>query len=241
LKECLPVIQDPKIRLAIENAIGKFGNADSFELLKQILESKDASYHEQQASAIAIARTGKEQSLPILQKLVDTTTFRNIVAQGAIDGLKIVALDSKDNRIINNIEDLLINKTRYGNESRLRRAAASALGYLGKNRKGEIKNVECLKGLLNDESVHVRNTACAALGNALENTRDLSALAELKRLAEHDPDGQVRITAKEAIDIIEGNEKAKEDVPTKVGEADRIDSKYKSKKIELMEKRIPGK
>jgi hypothetical protein len=27
----------------------------------------------------------------------------------------------------------------------------------------------------------------------------------------------------------------------KMGEADRIDSKYKSKKIEIMEKRIPGK
>jgi HEAT repeat protein len=79
----------------------------------------------------------------------------------------------------------------------------------------------------------VRNSTCAALGNAFRNSQDPEVIAELEKVIENDSDGNVVRTAIESIKIIKEVEKKE------ISDKDRESQLYLvSKKIEAMENRI---
>jgi HEAT repeat protein len=172
--------------------------------------------------------------------LTDTTSYHNLEARGAIEGLKIIAINSEGKRIKEDIENFVIEKVKHSAESRLRRSVTSVLGYLGRFAENKTKIVEQLKELLYDESFYVRNTACVAIANALEGTDDPAAIEELRKIAKEDSNSIVRATAIACINIIK-REEAKEKEKGRFGileEQTKIDSKYKSEKFDLLERVI---
>jgi len=136
----------------------------------------------------------------------DATSYHNLAARGSIEGLKIIAINS-DEETKEDIENFMIEKIKRTEESRLRRSAVSSLGYVGRYKENKERIVQELKALLSDESFYVRNTACVALANILENTGDSDAIKELKHIAEQDQSSGVRATANVCIDIIKGESK----------------------------------
>ena len=61
-----------------------------------------------------------------------------------------MAIESRENQDIGDIESVIIEKSKIGNESRLRQTAASALGYVAKYHKERTNIIDHLKTLLND-------------------------------------------------------------------------------------------
>src|SRR5919107_2048148 len=237
LKKSLEEISDPRIRRVIIDSIGSLSKRDSFDLLKRIVENDNADPYERYYAAIAISNTGHVESLPLLKRLTDTTSYHNLEARGAIEGLKIIAINSEGKRIKEDIENFVIEKVKHSAESRLRRSVTSVLGYLGRFAENKTKIVEQLKELLYDESFYVRNTACVAIANALEGTDDPAAIEELRKIAKEDSNSIVRATAIACINIIK-REEAKEKEKGRFGileEQTKIDSKYKSEKFDLLE------
>ncbi|MPZ06064.1 MAG: hypothetical protein GEU26_06540 [Nitrososphaeraceae archaeon] len=235
LKQAIKETNDPEVRKEIIGSIGNFKKIDSFDLLKEIAENEKANPYERYSAAIAISNTGHEESIPLLKSLANTTSFHNLVARGAIDSLKIIAINSNE-VIRKDIEIFIIEKAKNTEESRLRRTATSALGYLGRYAENKTKIIEQLKSFLQDDSFYVRNTACVALANALEGTADSAALEELEKMAKEDPNSEVRSTAKVCIKIIKGE--SSDEVRGSFSELEKetkIDSKYKSEKFDLLE------
>jgi aminopeptidase N len=215
LKECLS-IRHPKARRAVVKAIGEFKREETLELLRPVLQ-KDESYFVESEAATAIGKTKVSQAIPILKKAAGTDTFQNVVAQGAIAGLKEFAGEKE-------IADFLVEKSRYGNHYRVREAATFALGKFADSHAV----VDHLKSLLTDKWFRVRINACRALADA-ELTK---AIPDLTRVAEHDLDHRVRRVAEECINIIKEATRKPKEVSQMREELDRI----KSKNLELLQK-----
>jgi aminopeptidase N len=215
LKKCLAV-KHPKARRAVVKAMGEFKKEETLELLRPVLQ-KDESYFVESEAATAIGKTKVRQAIPILKKATSTDSFQNIVAQGAITGLKEFAGEKE-------IADFLVEKSRYGNYHRIREAATFALGKFADSHAV----VDHLKSLLTDRWFRVRSSACRALADA-ELTK---AIPDLARVAEQDPDHRVRRVAEECINIIKEATRKPKEVAQMREELDRV----KSKNLELLQK-----
>jgi aminopeptidase N len=216
LKKCLKV-KHPKARRAIVRALGEFKKEESFELLKPLLNGDDSYFVESEA-ATAIGKTKSKQAIAILKKAAESTSFQNIVAQGAINGLKEFGPDKE-------IASFLIEKSRYGNYHRVREAATFALGkFIDTNPPVS----DHLKSLLADKWFRVRISACRAFADA----EAAKAIPDLTWVSENDIDHRVRRVAEECINLIRDAARKPKEVAQIREELDRV----KSKNLELFQK-----
>ena len=194
LKKCLKVAH-PKARRAVVRAIGEFRREETVKLLRPHLHEE--SYFVESEVATAMGKTKSAEAMPLLKKALETQSFQNVVAQGAIAGLKEFA-DEKE------IASLLVEKSKYGNHHRIRETATFALGRFV---DGNITVVDHLKMLLTDKWFRVRINACRAFAEA----GYAKAVPDLTRVAETDLDHRVRRIAEECINLIkEATRKPKE-------------------------------
>jgi aminopeptidase N len=214
LKKCVKV-RHPKARRAVVKALGGFRREETIELLAPY--SRDESYFVESEVMTAIGRTRSKNAVPVLKKGVQTTSFQNIVAQGAIAGLKEFP-DDKD------IASLLVEKTKHGNHHRVREAATFALGKFTDSHAA----VQQLRELLSDSWFRVRINACKAFADA----EYVKAIPDLARVAEHDLDHRVRRVAEECINMIKDAAKKPREIAQMREEMDRI----KAKSLEMMQK-----
>ena len=87
--------------------------------------------------------------------------------------------------------------------------------------------------------MHIRNVACAALGNAFQNTQDTNVINALNLVVENDSEGSVVRTALESIAIIKEIEE-KEVITEELMEMKKEKKMLvvRPKRIEMMENRI---
>lgn len=215
LKKCVKV-EHPKARRAVIKAIGNFKRQETINLVRPYLH--DESYFVESEAMTSIGRTRSREAIPILRKGVETSSFQNIVAQGAIAGLKEFD-DDKD------IATLLVEKSMYGNHHRVREAATFALG---KFVHGNSAIVEQLRSLLTDKWFRVRINACRALADA----EYIKALPDLAQVAEQDIDHRVRRVAEECVNLIKESARKPKEVAHMRDELDRI----KAKNLEMMQR-----
>ncbi|HZT35717.1 MAG TPA: M1 family aminopeptidase, partial [Nitrososphaera sp.] len=187
LKACIRV-KNPKVRRAVIKALGEFRRPEIIDSLRATLEGGDESYFVESEAATAIGKTRDSRAIAILEKALESRTFQNIVAQGAINGLKEFP-DEKE------IGRLLAEKSRYGNHHRIREAATFALG---KFLDTDATIIDHLTDLLRDKWFRVRINACRALADA----ECFKAIPDLQTVADNDLDHRVRRVAEECIAII---------------------------------------
>ena len=214
LKKCLQV-KYPKARRAVVRALGEFKREESLAVLKPRLQ--DESYFVESEAATAIGKTKSSQAPAILKKAANTTSFQNVVAQGAIAGLKEFPGDKE-------IAAFLVEKSRYGNHHRVREAATFALGKFTDSHAV----FDQLKSLLTDKWFRVRINACRAFADA----ESVKAIPDLTWVSENDLDHRVRRVAEECINMIKDAAKKPKEVAQMREELDKV----KSKNLELMQK-----
>ena len=235
----------PQTKKAIIQNLGKFEREDTLDLKNKnsipllILLLNDKSYFVQNAAATAIGKCIKnmpdgikikKEMLKILIDKVESITFQDQLAQGAINGLSELAND-ENIELVENIVDLLINKSSKKDENTnimnryfVRATSTLALGkfLITKNqkilndknlkRRAELLNQRVLNHLirlLKDESRRIKRNACTALADPESriiepNQRILRRIEELKKVAEEDLDGFVRRTAEFSLNVVRG-------------------------------------
>ncbi len=229
-----------KVKRSIIKNIGMFEREESIDLLEAYLtvnggDRDGESDFIKSAAATAMGRSGKrlpsspsgkknEFIIPLLKKLVQSTnTFQNVVATGAIDGLKELSPKEGDEVVASDIANFLIENTQQEKDYFIRSRATSALGKFlyGKNNK----NVETSKTdgfnqrvldrlveLLKDNRRRIKINACLALADD-EAKFDTSATTGPDRriyesmdaliyVAEHDIDGFVRRNAEASVNVL---------------------------------------
>ena len=222
-----------QVRRTVVNNIGDFGKRESLDLLMELLQ--DESYYVESSAATAIGKCGrnlpiseKQKKLEIVQMLMDlvnnSKTFQNILAQGAINGLKEFSKDKNIGIInIDKLTNFLIGKTTQKNDYFIRYTATSALGKFLATENDETNRqvFDSLKQLLKDNRQRVKNNACTALADpdakmTDPNERIISSLNELAWVAGHDLDGFVRRVAEDSLNIIRNWLKEWIDKPPKI-------------------------
>jgi aminopeptidase N len=220
LKNCLSssYMKHPKVIRAVVRAIGEFRKEDSLDMLKSMLFGRDKSYFVEAEIATAIGKTKNIQSIPILRKAIEMTSFQDVIAQGAIKGLK----EFSENR---EIASLLIEKSTYGHSNRIREAATFALGKFVRENHEVFDH---LKKLLTDKWLRIRINACRAFADA----EDPKAIPELTWVIEHDIDHKVIRVAEECLNLIKESMKTPKEFMTIREDVDKL----KSKNLEMMQK-----
>jgi aminopeptidase N len=217
LEKCLKV-SHPKARRAVVKALGDFKRHETIAMLRPYLHEE--SYFVESEALAAMGRTKSSDAVPILKKAVETTSFQNVVAQGAISGLK----EFPDDR---DIASLLVEKSRVGNHHRIREAATFALAKFVDSSNGNAV-VDQLKLLLTDSWFRVRINACRAFADA----EYVKAIPDMTRVSETDLDHRVRRVAEECIILIKDAAKKPKEVAQMRDELDRM----KAKSLEMMQR-----
>jgi aminopeptidase N len=221
------------IRRAVIRNIGLFERKESIPILLEQMTNKN--YYIQANTATALGKSGKnlsnfnkekDQKKDLIKKLKGIVngpkTFQNVVASGAIDGLKEFYKDD-DVELVIDIANFLIDKTDIRNEYYIRSTATAALGkfLLTSNKKiakdneklsQKIKEMnlntfDCLLKLLYDDRRRIKVNACSALADidAKPSTLDprlIQSIEILSDVAKHDLDGFVRRPAERCANII---------------------------------------
>jgi aminopeptidase N len=216
LKESISV-KHPKARRAVVKAIGEFRKEETIELLTPILHN-DESYFVESEAAVAIGKTKNNVAIPILKEFAKTETFQNVVAQGAITGLKEFSGNKE-------IAEFILAETKYGRHHRIRETATFALGKFVEDNPVVFDH---LRSLLTDKWFRVRINACRALADA-ESTK---AIADLEWVVENDIDHRVKRIAEECVNMIKDATKKPKEVAQLREEIDRV----RSKNLELLQK-----
>ncbi|MGH9980302.1 MAG: hypothetical protein ACRD6U_01965, partial [Nitrososphaeraceae archaeon] len=237
----------PQIKRAIIKNIGLFERENILEIKKNkesnipLLVSllDDNSYFVENAAATAIGKSiknltdgnpVKEEMIQILKdKVVNSTTFQDQLAQGAITGLREFANDENLN-LVQDIAELLIRKSSkfdfdsndFANRYFIRSAATLALGKFLATQNEQVLNDKVKKEkidkinksilyhlltLLKDERRRVKINACTALADkdakvTKPNERIIKSIEALQIVAEEDVDGFVRRNAEVNLNLI---------------------------------------
>jgi aminopeptidase N len=213
----------------------------------------DKSYFVENAAATAIGKSIKnlpdgnpikDEMIQILkEKVVNSTTFQDQLAQGAITGLRELANDENLN-LVQDIAELLIRKSSkfdsdsnyFANRYFIRSAATLALGKFLATQNEQVLNdkvkkekidkinkniLDHLLTLLKDERRRVKINACTALADkdakvTKPNERIIKSIEALQVVAEEDVDGFVRRNAEVNLNLIREWLKEWTDVPPKL-------------------------
>lgn len=201
----------------------------------------DKSYFVENAAATAIGKSIKnlpdgnpikrEMIEKLKEKVVNSMTFQDQLAQGAINGLSELSNDENID-LVQKIADLLILKSskfddksnEVANSYFTRSAATLALGKFLTTQNEQVLNdkikkekidkttkriLDHLLALLKDERRRIKINACTALANkdakiTKPNERIIKSIEALQSVAEEDVDGFVRRNAEVNLNLIRG-------------------------------------
>jgi aminopeptidase N len=180
----------PKVRRAIVAALGRFKSSEVVAALKRAIES-DASYFVTAESARSLGKTKHSSAKPVLEKLLKRTSWADVVAGSAVDGL----VHLRDESSAQTLRAL----SQYGKPARVRHAAILGLPKLGEGRAVR----EDLESLLRDPDPHLR----IDVARALLDLGDPRARGKLQEQLDADLDPRARRRLRETLRDLGGESK----------------------------------
>ncbi len=188
-------VAHPKVRRGVVDALGRFRTTAAVEALKP-KALRDDSYLVEAEAARALGKTRQTAAFEVLLDVMGRTSWADVIASGAIDGLAAL----RDDRALPH----LFSRTRYGHATRVRRAAALAIPKLATDRRAR----EHLEDLLDDSDPILRMDVVRALADL----GDARSRAPLRARGEVDLDARVRRRIREVVRDLGGERKINEEL-----------------------------
>ncbi|MGD1911740.1 MAG: M1 family aminopeptidase [Rivularia sp. (in: cyanobacteria)] len=191
---------NPYVRRAVAQALGKIKTNSSYEALKKFLTAEDDSYYAEATAATSIgliaATMGEDkqkeaEALKLLENILQSKAgWNEVVRNGAIAGLA----EFKTSEAALN---LILDYTKLGVPQPLRLGAIRALGK--RSVAQTTVNVERILERLSKLSQETFFLTQIAVATALGQMEHKKAIGILRTLAEQTPDGRVRRYAEDQI------------------------------------------
>ena len=216
----------PEIKKAIVKNIGLFERPESVDSLESFIDiSNTDSLFVKSAAATAIGKSckglhnklEKERIISYLKKIVvSTNAFQNILATGALEGLKELSME-KDKDTYLEIVNFFLENTAQSKEYFVRAKATASLGKFLANKSDPTDPIitnanravfNRLIELLRDDRRKIKINACAALSDeeakfdTIPDKRIYESIDELIKIARTDIDGFVRRKAEASANTV---------------------------------------
>jgi aminopeptidase N len=185
-------VEAPKVRAAVAEALGKFPTSASCDVLLAMLKT-EKSYLVRSAIVRSLGKTRQPEMVAKVKGQLKQTSWGNIVTAAALESLSSL----RDKSSV----PLLVEHTRLGQPTRVRRSAASALAKLSDAR--DVR--ETLADLLDDPHPHMRSDVVDAL-----TYFGAAARPALERRLSREKDPRVLRRVKEVLRNIEQGEPQRE-------------------------------
>jgi aminopeptidase N len=220
IKDCLEKSGrqlNSRVRRVLISNLAVFEKEESLDLISSYIQ--DESYFVQGEAAAAIGKISKnikngQKRRDIVEKLMtfsnNNNTFRNVLARGALNGLREFSRDDIEDITIT-IEKVMVEMSKYGSDYFKRLTAVPALSkFLRTKNKEQNKRIfNYLKDeLVKDKRVRIRSLVCQILSgpDVLDVSKPdwliIEAMELLSSIAEHDIDGAVRREAETSLNKI---------------------------------------
>jgi len=194
--------KNPLVRRAVVDALSNIKTAETYEILKLLVEKGDPSYYVESTTARAlgelIAASLKDKEDEVLQLLThilrERAGWNEVVRAGAIAGLSQL----KSSAIA---VHTILEYTTPGIPQALRLPAIRALGAISTGQTPN--NVEWILEQLEEISRETFFLTQVAVVSALGQMETPKAIPILRSLADQTPDGRVRRIAEEAIQTVQ--------------------------------------
>ena len=186
LLHCLDVIDHPKVRRALYEALRDFKSREVVMEIEKRFRG-EASYFAEAEGLRAIGALNHPKAVSILQQALTKDSWNDVIRIAALEGFTALRSDEWI--------PLLVSYTRPGHHQRLRMAAVACLASMG---AGSDEVHARLIELLNDSFLLVRIAAV----RGLHRMGDERALSPLKKLTDGDLDGRLKRLAEEAVQKI---------------------------------------
>ncbi|HEY9642383.1 MAG TPA: HEAT repeat domain-containing protein, partial [Coleofasciculaceae cyanobacterium] len=195
---------EARVRRAVVDALAQLKTENSYEVLKAIAETGDASYYTEAAALSGLGETaavqlnGASQEAELLELyrsvLQTRSGWNEVVRSGAIAGLsKLKTSEAALN--------LILEYTAAGVPQALRLAAIRALGAISSGQTNV--NLERILGRLTELSRESFFLTQVSTVMALGKMETIRAAGILQSLANQSPDGRVRRLAEEAVQRVQ--------------------------------------
>ena len=103
LVQCFASVDHPKTKTAIMKALRIFDNPELLGLFQKVLDDNNQSHNVQQQGAIGIGKMADGNTFNLLKRHLETESFQNLVAQGAITGLRIFGTVQRIQRLLHRL------------------------------------------------------------------------------------------------------------------------------------------
>ena len=228
----------PKVRRAVVTALGEVKTAQSYKALKSVVDKGDESYYVEAAAVRSLGKLGtttlagkdkEKKTLKVLDGVLkERSGWNEVVRSGAIAGLSQFKTSAA-------ALDLLLPYTELGVSQPLRLTAIRSLGTIstGQEKKTVERILERLEAL-SREDFFLTQVATVA---ALSQMEVQGAIAILRGLATHSPDGRVKRRADEAAQKVQkkiGADQALADLRQELAEVKETNKELKSR-LETLE------
>jgi aminopeptidase N len=184
--------QDPRVREAAVEALGRFRRESAAAIALGALE-RDKSPYVRAAAARALGRLHAEGAFETLRDLFSVDSHREVVRQGALDGLASLG----DRRALELARTVLPYNFCRGDHHGMRRSALDLLLALAPD---EPETHAAVRQMLDDPYFRMRSWAATAAGTY----RVRSAEERLRRMAQSDPDNGAKAAARTALERLAG-------------------------------------
>lgn len=224
-----------QVRRAIVEGLSEIKTLDSYNALKSLLETGDASYYVEAAAARGLGSMAVGQLQNKEGEIIDLLNhvlqlrkgWNEVVRAGAIGGLSQLKTSSAA------LESIL-TYTALGTPQPLRLGAIRALGAISSGQTTDKLTVilERLETIAKETFFLTQVAVCNALGQ-IENAK---AIVILQALSDRTPDGRVRRVAEEAVQKVQkklGSDKAIQEIREELEKMKQENQELKSRLTKL--------
>jgi aminopeptidase N len=223
-------VKHPKARRAVVAALGEFRrDEEAAGALRRLCEKGDSSYFVEGEAARSLGKLRLGETLPLLKKLTRRSSFMDVIATGAIQGIA-ATLDPDG-------FDIVLPLVRYGQPPFIRRAAAMTIAKLAEPAQKKREAAEVLGDLLRDPEFRMR----MAVISAVQELGDPRLVPALERMLFQD--GRTQRAAREAARSLRQDEVHGQAVSSLRDEVDRLKEETRGlrERLEALEPKLKGR
>ncbi len=191
-------IKHPKVRRQVYEALASFHGKRIYDIVAPKAKKGDESYFVEGAMGMALCSSRTKEAFPLIKEFIEKTSWNEIIARMTLQGIsKLFEVEDLQDEIL----DLVLRQTEYGNDAFKRATAVSTLAQIYPQAKPHHRTsiLNTLSRLLEDKEFYVKISAI----KAIQSIKEPRFIPTLRKMTSIEAEGRIVRGAKKTIHHIQ--------------------------------------